>query len=183
MVDDVLIDSDIVVGDLGEIPANVSIPQDGSSIQTDLQVIGSMEPVAVTILDDLSVVSYDVGSGGGGPRTANTVRRLRAASSHGVLRIPVMQANAFLVTLTENVTSFILDGAPLEDEELRISVRIKQAANASYAVTMPVGVEWPYGSAPIVSQAHGAEDIFVFVIDTVDGVTQTRGAVAGQSFP
>ena len=87
--------------------------------------------------------------------------------------------NTFSHTLTEN-TTFTFSNPPATGTAYTMSVEIIQDASASgYTVTWPTSVDFPDATAPTLTDAASAIDVFVFA--TRDGGTTWYGFTAGQA--
>jgi len=87
--------------------------------------------------------------------------------------------NTFSHTLTEN-TTFTFSNPPATGTAYTMSVEIIQDASASgYTVTWPASVDFPDATAPTLTDAASAIDVFVFA--TRDGGTTWYGFTAGQA--
>lgn len=92
------------------------------------------------------------------------------SSAGGVLTINYLLGENCLLTMTENITSMVINnwpGGTLGKITLFIT-------NPSWAISDWAGALWPGGTAPTV----GTKDVIVLVNNTVD----VRGAVVGQSY-
>lgn len=92
--------------------------------------------------------------------------------------LSVATANVHDVTLDASCT-FTFTGAT-SGKACSFSLILRQDATGGHAVTWPASVDWPGGSAPTISTAANAVDVFSFL--TVDGGTTWLGFVGGQAF-
>ena len=99
----------------------------------------------------------------------NVVQEL--SSSAGAVGFAARNGNYATLTLTEN-TTMTLDG--LSGEEIILEV-IQDTTTRTLTFS---GVEWPSGSAPTITAASGAKDVFKFIFlnETI------YGQVIGQNF-
>ena len=83
-----------------------------------------------------------------------------AASASGVLTLDMATGNSFEVTLTENITSIVINNPPPTGKYGELDIVFTQDATGSWTVTgWPAGVKWPGGTAPtITTTATTGED-------------------------
>ena len=108
-------------------------------------------------------------------------------SDSGVVTLNLSEAQSFLLTTTENITSFTLTGATA-DSTTAFTLKILQGGTArgvgidtfrtSGGTSIPV--YWPGGSVPVVTPVAAKTDIYSFM--TFDGGTSLYGVVGGQNF-
>ena len=103
------------------------------------------------------------------------------------MTLNLSEAQSFLLTTTENITSFTLTGATA-DSTTAFTLKILQGGTArgvgidtfrtSGGTSIPV--YWPGGSVPVVTPVAAKTDIYSFM--TFDGGTSLYGVVGGQNF-
>ena len=100
-------------------------------------------------------------------------------SSSNATAVNCEAGNAFSHTLTEN-TTFTFSNPPASGTAFSFSLEIIQDGSASgFTVTWPGAVDWPAATAPTLTAAASAKDVFVFY--TRDGGTTWYGFTAGQA--
>ena len=100
-------------------------------------------------------------------------------SSSNATTVNCEAGNAFSHTLTEN-TTFTFSNPPASGTAFSFSLEIIQDGSASgFTVTWPAAVDWPAATAPTLTAAASAKDVFVFY--TRDGGTTWYGFTAGQA--
>lgn len=102
------------------------------------------------------------------------------SSSAGTLTLDLTTGNVFEVTLTENVTTLTISNWPATGRAGSFTLVIHQDGTGGWTVTWPAAVLWHNGSAPTVSAAIGATDIYSFLSTTAG--TTIYGGVGGQAF-
>jgi len=102
-----------------------------------------------------------------------------AASSSGVLTVDCETGNVFQSTLTENVTTLTLSNPPASGTSYALTLKIIQDSTAR-TFAWPASVNWAGGTAPTLSAASGAVDIYTLY--TTDGGTNWYGFIGGQEF-
>jgi hypothetical protein len=102
------------------------------------------------------------------------------AVSGGSLTLDLEAANVFVVTLTENVSTMTLSNPPSSTKAGSVTLMLKQDAVGNRTVSWPAAAKWPGGTAPVVSTAANAVDLFAFF--TTDGGTTWYGFVGGNGF-
>ena len=104
---------------------------------------------------------------------------LAVTSSVNATSVDCETGNMFMHTLTE-ATTFTLSNPPASGIGYVMSLEIIQDASGSgFAVTWPTSIDWPAATAPTISPAANAVDVFVF--STRDGGTTWYGFTAGQA--
>ena len=99
-------------------------------------------------------------------------------SSSNAATIQGTNCNSFHHTLTEDVT-YSFSPAATSVYEYIMTLEVKQdSAGSGYTVTWPSSVIWPNGTAPALSSAANAIDVFVFTSRDVG--TTWYGYIAGQ---
>ena len=83
------------------------------------------------------------------------------------------------ITLDENV-EFTFSNPVATGRASSFTLILRQDGTGTNTVTWPASVEWPGGSAPTMTAAANAVDIYAFV--TVDGGTTWYGFISGQAF-
>lgn len=147
----------------------------------------------------LSVTSTGVGIGTAVARSAldvdgrarfNSYHEIArtVTSSSNVVELDLSTAQTFLLTTSENVTSFTLKGAAL-NSTTAFTLKITQDGTTPYSVGIDtfrtesssvIPVYWPGGITPTVTNVAGKVDIYSFM--TFDGGTSLYGVVGGQNF-
>lgn len=90
-------------------------------------------------------------------------------SSSGAVTMDIINGNSFALTLTENVTTITIQNTSASGDYCEISIHITQGAGA-FTVTWPAAVQWPGGTAPVISAGNGAIDsVTMYTLDA--GVT------------
>jgi len=102
-----------------------------------------------------------------------------ASSSSGVLTIDCETGNVFQSTLTENVTTLTLSNPPATGTSYAFTLKLVQDSTAR-TFAWPASVNWAGGTAPTLSSASGAVDIYTLY--TTDGGTNWYGFIGGQEF-
>jgi hypothetical protein len=108
-------------------------------------------------------------------------------SDSGVVTLNLSEAQSFLLTTSENITSFTLTGAAA-DSTTAFTLKILQGGTArgvgidTFRTSggSPIPVYWPGGSVPVVTPIAAKTDIYSFM--TFDGGTSLFGVVGGQNF-
>jgi hypothetical protein len=108
-------------------------------------------------------------------------------SDSGVVTLNLSEAQSFLLTTSENITSFTLTGAAA-DSTTAFTLKILQGGTArgvgidTFRTSggSPIPVYWPGGSVPVVTPTAAKTDIYSFM--TFDGGTSLFGVVGGQNF-
>jgi len=82
-------------------------------------------------------------------------------------------SNSFVVTLTENATFSLSNPSP-DGKLCQIVIKIIQDASAgAYTVAWPASVDWPGGTAPVISTGNSAVDRVT--LSTIDAGTTWYG--------
>jgi hypothetical protein len=190
-------DSGVIVG--GALTATGPFDLDNTSGTITAGVVTSTTIQSGAGSTILSVTSTGVGIGTTVARSALDVDgRARFNSYHEIAQTVTSSANdveldlsigqSFLLTTSENVTSFTLKGAAL-NSTTAFTLKITQDATTPYTVDIDnfrtesssvIPVYWPGGIAPIVTTVAGRVDIYSFM--TFDGGTSLYGVVGGQNF-
>lgn len=115
-----------------------------------------------------------------GKVTANSYAEnaLIDTTNTGTVDIDCAAAGVQERTLTGNVT-FTFSGT-VSGDACTITLILKQDATGGRTVTWPASVDWPGGTAPTVSSAANAVDIYTFI--TTDNGTTWYGMASGQDF-
>jgi len=79
-----------------------------------------------------------------------------ASSSSGTLTLDCDTSNVFTVTLTENVSSFVLNNI---GSGQTVNVLLTQDGTGSRTMSWPASFKWPSGSAPSLSTGAGEVDL------------------------
>jgi len=97
------------------------------------------------------------------------------SSVSGTLTINLVDGNSFVTTLTENITTVVLDNPPSTGRYGQFVIKIIQdAAAGAFTVTWPSSVKWPGGTAPIITTSNGAID--EITLRTIDAGIEWRGS-------
>jgi len=100
-------------------------------------------------------------------------------SSSNATTVNCEAGNVFSHTLTE-ATTFTFSNPPASGTAFGFTLKIVQDASASgFAVTWPAAVDWAAATAPTLTAAASAVDVFVFF--THNGGTTWYGFTAGQA--
>lgn len=110
----------------------------------------------------------DAATGGGSRSTVTAV-----SSASGVVTLDYSLGDYFTITLTENVTSWVISNPPGSGNGFSLMVQITQAAGA-YTVAKPGTT--PGGAALDVSTANGAIDLLA--ISSFDNGSTLRSNIA-----
>ena len=108
-------------------------------------------------------------------------------SDSGVVTLNLSEAQSFLLTTSEDITSFTLTGATA-NSTTAFTLKILQGDPArgvgidTFRTSggIPIPVYWPGGSVPVVTPVAAKTDIYSFM--TFDGGTSLYGVVGGQNF-
>ena len=108
-------------------------------------------------------------------------------SDSGVVTLNLSEAQSFLLTTSENITSFTLTGAAA-DSTTAFTLKILQGGTArgvgidTFRTSggTPIPVYWPGGVTPIVTPVATKTDIYSFM--TFDGGDSLFGVIGGQNF-
>lgn len=102
------------------------------------------------------------------------------SSAAGVLTLDLALANNFAVTMTENITSLVINNAKAAGVSQNFTLKLIQGGTGSYAFTLPASVKHDGGVAPTLVTAVGEYDRLGFVSE--DGGTQWDLLHAGGAF-
>lgn len=91
------------------------------------------------------------------------------ASASGVLTVDVNAGQHFTLTLTENITSWVLANLPASGLTRTLRLRITQHASAAKTVAWPSSFKWVGGAA-------GAVSVGLSAVDLLDLITFDNGA-------
>jgi hypothetical protein len=91
--------------------------------------------------------------------------------------IDLSTGNVFQQTLTAD-TTFTFSNPPATGTAYGFTLKVTQDSTAR-TITWPASVDWPSATAPTLSTASGAVDVFVFF--TIDGGTTYYGFTSGQA--
>jgi hypothetical protein len=100
--------------------------------------------------------------------------------SAGALTIDLNTASVFEVVLTASVTSLVFANPPTAGRAGSATLILRQDATGGRTVTWPSSILWSAGTAPLVTAAANAVDIYGFI--TRNGGTTWYGFPAGQGF-
>lgn len=103
-------------------------------------------------------------------------------AANGNITVNYSNGNFVDVTLTQNVTSFIIAGWPAAPEIGKMTLNIRQNSDGTpgYINNWPTGTKFPQGVAPTLGTANAALDIVVLI--TTDGGTEIIGTHAGANY-
>jgi len=107
----------------------------------------------------------------GGGSGAVTLTTIAASGTARDLAFPSTGGVAYDVTLNDNCTFTISGGAA--SQLLTITLILRQDATAGRIATLPAGIKWPGGVAPLLNTAAGRID--VLYISTPDAGTTLIG--------
>jgi hypothetical protein len=105
------------------------------------------------------------------------------SSSSGTLTLNMELGNAFETTLTEDVTTLVLDNPPASGKMGKIFLITHQDSTGSWVITWPAPVIWEQDTGLSPGQTMGAgnvTDIFAFI--TLDAGATWYGFVMGLDF-
>jgi len=102
------------------------------------------------------------------------------SSSVGVLTLDLENGNTFDVTLTENVTSLVLNNPPVSPKAGSVTLILRQDATGGRTFAWLAAIKWDGGTAPTISSAANAIDIYTLI--TKDGGTTWFGFTGGKAF-
>jgi hypothetical protein len=100
--------------------------------------------------------------------------------SAGVLNLDLDTGSVFEVLLTANVTSLTLANPPATGRAGSATLILKQDSTGGRTLTWPSSVRWAGGTAPVITPAANAVDVYAFVTRNA-GVTWF-GFPGGQGF-
>jgi len=136
----------------------------------DITTLGTSQASKVVTADANGVVTFDNGI---------TEEFTAVTSSSNATTVNSRDGTVFSHTLTEN-TTFTFSNPSASGKSSGFALKIVQDASASgFTVTWPSAVDWPGGTAPILTSTANAVDQFVFY--THDGGTTWYGFVAGRN--
>lgn len=75
------------------------------------------------------------------------------ASAAGVIDFDLEVSNAFEVTLDESITTITLSNPPATGKYGELTIKFIQDATGSWTVAWPASVQWPNGTAPVITPA------------------------------
>jgi len=91
-------------------------------------------------------------------------------SAAGVLTVDLEDGNSFGVTLSENITSMVIQNPPVTGRKGQFTLTITQDnAGGAYTLAQPASIVSPGGTLPVVTTSNGAIDDFTYRTD--DGGT------------
>lgn len=97
------------------------------------------------------------------------------SSVSGVLTINLADANSFVTTLTENITTVTINNPPATGIYGQFVIKIIQdGAGGAHTVAWPSSVKWPSGTAPVITVTNSAID--EITLRTIDAGTEYRGS-------
>lgn len=101
-----------------------------------------------------------------------------AASSSGVLTLDLNVSNIFTVTLSESITSIVINNTPSSGIVTSFTL-ILTYTSTSVSITWPASFDWPSAASPTLTNVNGKKDIFSFVSE--DGGTNWYGFIGGRN--
>ena len=134
----------------------------------DVTTEGLSEASKVVTADSNGVVSFDNG-------TIEEVTSI--TSSSGAATLNLRDGNVFEHDLTENVT-YTFSNPAASGRASCFILKVIQGSTAR-TITWPSSVDWNSSTAPTLSTANDAVDVFGFI--TIDGGTTYYGFVLGQA--
>ena len=99
--------------------------------------------------------------------------------SSGALTLDLSTGNIFNVSLNAAITIMTISNIPTSSFAANFTL-IFTADGTPRAVTWPLAIKWPSGTAPTLTSTNGKKDTFAFF--TTDGGTDWYGFVGGQNF-
>jgi len=133
----------------------------------DITTLGLTEASKAVTADANGVVSFDNG-------TIEEVTSITSSSNAATINL--RDGNVFEHDLTENVT-YTFSNPAASGRASAFVLKIIQDSSAR-TITWPGSVDWAGGTAPTLSTANNAVDVFVFL--TIDGGTTYYGFTSGQ---
>ena len=100
------------------------------------------------------------------------------ASASGVLVLDIATANAFSVTLTENISTLTLSNPTVSGDLTSITIRWTQDSTPR-SITYPSSVKWHAGQGHTLSAGSGAVDVVTMF--TVDGGSTWYAFIGGKA--
>ena len=92
------------------------------------------------------------------------------SSVAGVLTIDIAAGNSFIVTLTENITSMVIQNPSAAGKECSFVLRVIQdSAGGAYTLAQPASVVTPSAQSIVITTTNGARDKITY--STIDGGT------------
>ena len=134
----------------------------------DITTLGTSEASKVVTADANGVVTFDNGI---------VEESTAIASSSNAATLDLHAGTNFTHTLTEDVT-YTFSNSGASGRASAFTLKVTQDSTAR-TITWPSSVDWKNSSAPTLSTASGAVDVFVFI--TYDGGTTYYGFAAGQA--
>lgn len=102
------------------------------------------------------------------------------SSSSNVLDLDLSVSNVFVVTLNENITTTTISNVISGTNVQVILLKLTQDGTGGFTFSFPSGTIWAGGSAPTITVAANAIDIYK--LTTYDNGTSYFGEVLGQNF-
>ena len=134
----------------------------------DITTLGTSEASKVVTADANGVVTFDNGI---------VEESTAITSSSNAATLDLHTGTNFTHTLTENVT-YTFSNSGAVGRASAFTLKVTQDSTAR-TITWPSSVDWKNATAPTLSTASGAVDVFVFI--TYDGGTTYYGFAAGQA--
>lgn len=95
------------------------------------------------------------------------------------MTVDLSTGNTFTANLNAASCAITIQAGAMAGRITSFTLFLRQGSGAN-KVTWPPSVKWPYGVAPVLSYAQGAED--AFVLTSTDGGATWRGFFAGGGF-
>ena len=133
----------------------------------DITTLGTSEASKVVTADANGVVTFDNGI---------VEESTAITSSSNAATLDLHTGTNFTHTLTEDVT-YTFSNSGASGRASAFTLKVTQDSTAR-TITWPSSVDWRDATAPTLSTASGAVDVFVFI--TYDGGTTYYGFAAGQ---
>lgn len=102
------------------------------------------------------------------------------ASAAGVLTLDLATGNTFHVTLTEDVTSIVINNPKASGVSQSFTIKLEQGGAGSFTIAFPAAVKYDGGATPTLVTVAGEYDRLGFVSE--DGGTQWDLVHAGGAF-
>lgn len=154
--------------------AGTTITATGAELNyNDITTLGTSEASKVVTADANGDVAFAE------EVTVKTINETHVTSSGtGTTDLNQESGNVFIHTNASGGTTFTFSNPPSATYVHSFTVIHKQDGTGAAGVTWPASVDWPGGTAPAISSAANAVDVFTFI--TYDGGTSYYGFLAGQ---
>lgn len=106
--------------------------------------------------------------------------RQTVSISSGQVTIDFELGNHVTITLTENITSFVLSNVAASSKVMPLILYLTQDGTGGRTVTFPSEFVWAGGAVPTVTSTANAEDIYIAI--TPDNGTTWYANLYGQDF-